>query len=209
MVDGINNNAIGWSNTRDLYNGVKGDKNRFIKIFTDTTTHKEGTPQAELEAHAAIVYDYLSSMDKDGKQGLTREEYAEGLKEKLEIATEKYKKLKNEYITTIDINNFKNMSDVEKLNYIQKSLEEKKLNEQEAKIKASEILAEINQLDQELSLVKAEIDTIKTPEEKDDSLKPFKEMKNKQPKKGPWGSGFKNHEEWKPLKEREESKWHS
>lgn len=178
MVDAVNNsnNAIGWSNTRDLYNGVEGNKEKFIEIFSQTITHKQGTTQAELDAHAAKVYDYLASMDKDDKQGLTREEYADGLKSKLDTATEKYTKLMEEKdITQENIDKFKNMTDVEKLNYITEHLADKKnIDKTEAKIEATKILAEINQLDQELFLVRAEIDTIKTLE-KDDKTK--KEMK--------------------------------
>ncbi len=178
MVDAINNsnNAIGWSNTRDLYNGVEGNKDKFIKIYSQTIAHKQETTQAELDAHAAKVYDYLASMDKDDKQGLTREEYADGLKSKLDTATEKYTKLIEENdITQKNIDKFKNMTDVEKLNYISEHLADKKnIDKTEAKIEATKILAEMNQLDQELFLVRAEIDTIKTLE-KDDKTK--KEMK--------------------------------
>ena len=106
------NNAIGWSNAKDLYNAVKGNESRFIELWSGSPDPKEKVGDSY---SASEIYGFLKSMDTDGKPGLSVEEYKVGLTEKKEDLAIKVNNDWQQFSNYMDLEEFLKLSNTEQM----------------------------------------------------------------------------------------------
>jgi len=109
------NNAIGWSNAKDLYNGVNGNEAEFIKLWSGSPDPKEKVSDSY---SASEIFGFLKSMDTDGKAGLSPEEYETGLTNKKEDLEIKINNTWQQFSNYSDLDEFLKLSPTEQLTSI-------------------------------------------------------------------------------------------
>ena len=106
------NNPIGWSNAKDLYNGVQGNEAKFIELWSGSPDPKEKVADSY---SASEIFGFLKSMDTDGKAGLSPEEYKAGLTEKKEDLEIKINNDWQQFSNYSDLDEFLKLSPTEQL----------------------------------------------------------------------------------------------
>lgn len=109
------NNPIGWSNAKDLYNGVQGNEAKFIELWSGSPDPKEKVADSY---SASEIFGFLKSMDTDGKAGLSPEEYKAGLTEKKEDLEIKINNDWQQFSNYSDLDEFLKLSPTEQLESI-------------------------------------------------------------------------------------------
>lgn len=109
------NNAISWSNAKDLYNGVKGNKEKFIELWSGSPDPNEEIAD---DYTPLQVFGFLKSMDSDGKDGLSPEEYKAGLIERKDDLKYRINLEWQQFSNYMDLGDFLKLSVTEQNNNI-------------------------------------------------------------------------------------------
>jgi len=139
-----------------LYNTTHANKTRFIK---DCQTKYNVD-----EARAEKMFNYMASMEKNQRPGLTPAEYKEGLTEKKELAEIRQAKILDQYVPTADREKFAQMSQTEKLEYMAAQTKHEPGRETEAHIMAELSLGALNALDAEIETLNQALAEVKENE---------------------------------------------
>lgn len=163
-------------NAKNLYNTTNADKANFMEAA------KERFKIDNTEAEA--LYNTMASMEKDGTQGLTNEEYKSGLTEKRELIEIKRDKIMGQFVPEAKRKDFAKMSQTEKLDFIKSQIPHDSENDVEAQIMAELVLTNLNQYNAEIEYLEMELEIEKNYEEEVEQLNKSQKDQNKQQFKG-------------------------
>mgnify|MGYP003571396311 CR=1 FL=1 len=150
---GIN---VDFSQARAIYNAVKGD------AFELTKYAREHNIDVRI---AKAMFRFAQEMDTDGKIGISDDEYKAGIVSKKELAEIRHKEIYETYIPEEDREAFTKMSQEEKLNYLSNGRD---------RGSAVMILEKINNIDNEVSFLNAELEKLGVkPKETAQIAEPF------------------------------------